>query len=378
MLQTTEFGASLKKLGFDFYSGVPCSFLKDLINYAMTQCTYYAASNEGDAVAVCAGAALSGRKSVVLLQNSGLGNTVSPLTSLNYCFQLPVLGFVSLRGELGIPDEPQHELMGQITTDLLDTMRISWAYLSSDLLEANHQLKEADRYLSETQLPFFFVVKKNTFDSVPYDAAVSTVSVPLSPSFYESGSFESLTRLECLDMITAVSSERTFLLATTGKTGRELFEVSDRAQNFYQVGSMGCISAVGLGLSVCNPDKQFVVIDGDGAALMRLGNFPMVGHYKPSNLLHILLDNGVHDSTGGQLTVSSTTDFTALALASGYLVTQSLCSLSSLKEAILAWQQNPVLTFLHVRISVGSKSGLGRPTVSPVDVKKRFMEALSL
>src|SRR6476619_6128723 len=133
MLNTNKFGNELKRLGFDFYSGVPCSFLKNLINYSINECEYIAAVNEGDAIAIATGAHLGGRKPVVLMQNSGLTNAVSPLTSLNYPFQIPVLGFVSLRGEPGLHDEPQHELMGQITTQLLDLMQIKWQYLSSNI-----------------------------------------------------------------------------------------------------------------------------------------------------------------------------------------------------------------------------------------------------
>ena len=131
MLDTTAFGQALKERGFDFYSGVPCSFLKDLINYAINEAVYIMAANEGDAVAVSTGAALGGKKSVVLMQNSGLGNAVSPLTSLNAIFRIPVLGFVSLRGEPGLNDEPQHELMGTITDKMLETMQIDYAVLSA-------------------------------------------------------------------------------------------------------------------------------------------------------------------------------------------------------------------------------------------------------
>ena len=124
MLKTADFGNQLKSLGFHFYSGVPCSYLKDLINYAINHCNYINSANEGDAIATCAGATLAGQKSVMLMQNSGLGNTVSPITSLLYTFKIPVLIIVSIRGEAGISDEPQHELMGKITTSLLDLMEV--------------------------------------------------------------------------------------------------------------------------------------------------------------------------------------------------------------------------------------------------------------
>ena len=154
MLNTNEFGNELKRLGFDFYSGVPCSFLKNLINYSINECEYIAAANEGDAVAIASGAYLGGRKSVVLMQNSGLTNCISPLTSLNYPFQIPLLGFVSLRGEPGLNDEPQHELMGQITTQILDLMQIKWQFLSPDESEAKRQLEEANKWIEQINHSF--------------------------------------------------------------------------------------------------------------------------------------------------------------------------------------------------------------------------------
>ena len=131
MISTAIFGAELKALGFEFFSGVPCSYLKNLINFAINDCEYVMATNEGEAVAIASGATLGGKKAVVLMQNSGLTNATSPLTSLTYPFQIPLLGFVSLRGEPGFPDEPQHELMGQITAEMLSVMKIKWEYLAS-------------------------------------------------------------------------------------------------------------------------------------------------------------------------------------------------------------------------------------------------------
>ena len=161
-LNTQHFGELLKQSGFDFFSGVPCSFLNNLINYAINDCTYIMSTNEGEAVAVCSGAYLAGKKSVVLMQNSGLTNATSPLTSLNYTFQIPVLGFVSLRGEPGLQDEPQHELMGTITEKMLSLMEVSWDYLSDDFELANTQLEKANLFI-ESQKSSFFVGKKNTF-----------------------------------------------------------------------------------------------------------------------------------------------------------------------------------------------------------------------
>lgn len=165
ILNTYSLGEELNKRGFNFYSGVPCSFLANLINYAINEADFIMSANEGDAVAACAGAYMGGKKSVVLMQNSGLTNAISPLTSLNYSFKIPVLGFVSLRGEKGIQDEPQHELMGVITEKMLELVQIEWEYLSTDIEEVKQQLERADKAIENKQ-SFFFVVKKNTLDKV--------------------------------------------------------------------------------------------------------------------------------------------------------------------------------------------------------------------
>jgi phosphonopyruvate decarboxylase len=244
MINTKIFGEELKKLGFRLFSGVPCSFLKSLINYAINECDYVAAANEGDAVAIASGAYMGGEKSVVLMQNSGLTNAISPLTSLNYPFRIPLLGFVSLRGEPGIPDEPQHELMGRITTHLLDLMQIQWDYLSDDLEEAKHKLVQANQHIDNNQ-PFFFVVKKGTFDEVVLQKQQPSIHLN---QIKAQGKAENQmpTRHEALTVINSLKDCKTVQLATTGKTGRELYEIEDGDNNLYMVGSMGCISSFGL------------------------------------------------------------------------------------------------------------------------------------
>ncbi len=375
MLSTQQFGNALKELGYDFYSGVPCSFLKYLINYAINECDYVMAANEGDAVAIASGAYLGGKKSVVLMQNSGLTNATSPLTSLNYTFQLPVLGFVSLRGEEGISDEPQHELMGQITEKMLKLIKVKWAYLSNDIHEAKKQLKKADRHIAKNET-FFFVVKKGTFDEVKLkEQALKTRQNKIKAK--SSNKSELPTRRETLKMLTDLSEKETILLATTGKTGRELFEVADKPNHLYMVGSMGCISSLGLGLAMSCPDKKVIVIDGDGSAIMRMGSLTTNAYYQPENLLHILLDNNIHDSTGGQATVSHNIDFVDQAAAVCYPIALKVSGLDELAKAVVKWQMNKGLTFLHLKIAKGSTKDLGRPTMKPHEVKSRLMKFIA-
>lgn len=375
MLNTSKFGNELKKLGFDFYSGVPCSFLKSLINYAINECNYIAAANEGDAVAICSGAYLGGNKSVVLMQNSGLTNAVSPLTSLTYPFQLPVLGFVSLRGEPGLMDEPQHELMGQITTQLLDLMQIKWQYLSSDFKEAKVQLETANEWIEKNQ-PFFFVVKKDTFEKE--NLKLQERSVHKNKMKIEKTSSDEVpSRLETLQVINRYKDDKTVQLATTGKTGRELYEVEDSPNNLYMVGSMGCVSSLGLGLALAREELNVVVMDGDGSLLMRMGSLATNGYYQPANMLHILLDNQTHDSTGGQRTVSHNANFVDIAAACGYEKSLYIHSLEELEKEIQEWKKTKGLTFLYLKIAKGSKQNLGRPNVTPREVKARLQRFIN-
>lgn len=374
-MNTQQFGTELKNLGFDFYSGVPCSFLKYLINYAINECDYVMAANEGDAVATSAGAYLAGKKSVVLMQNSGLTNATSPLTSLNYSFQLPVLGFVSLRGEPGLNDEPQHELMGQITGEMLTSMQVEWEYLANDIEEAKKQLQRANDAI-ENNKTFFFVVKKGTFDEVALKP--QNLTTTFAKEIKHSNLPEGLpTRTQALEVISNWADNKTALLATTGKSGRELFEIEDKPNNLYMVGSMGCISSMALGLAMANPSKKSVAIDGDGAALMRMGNLGTNGYYHPDNLLHILLDNNTHDSTGGQATISQNIDFAMVAHATGYPVAIKVNTIDELREELNNWSANPKATFIHLRIAKGSPKELGRPTIKPFEVKERLMNFLN-
>ncbi|PIC94702.1 phosphonopyruvate decarboxylase [Sporosarcina sp. P26b] len=375
MLDMHVVGKVLDDLGFDFYSGVPCSFLKSMINYAINKDQFVMSANEGDAVAICAGAQLGGKKTVFLCQNSGITNAVSPLTSLNQIFKIPVLGFVSLRGEEGISDEPQHELMGKITSDLLDTMKIANEVLSLDIDEAKNQLKRANETI-ENGKSFFFVVKKNTLGTVKLlpKTIVSKenckVEISDTPKAYPK-------RIEALKVVQDMSDADTLVLATTGVTGRELYELEDKSNQLYMVGSMGCISSLGLGLALAQPNKKVVAVDGDGAFLMRMGAITTNAYYSPRNLYHLLLDNGMHESTGGQETVSSHVDFVKIVEGACYPKVDSLKSVEDLHLSLEKWKGSPELTFGYLKTSPGVKEDLARPNITPFEVKNRLINYLS-
>jgi phosphonopyruvate decarboxylase len=387
MIETKRFGRLLKDYGFTVYSGVPCSYLKDLINFAVNECELIMAANEGDAVAICAGAQLGGMKSVFLCQNSGLTNATSPLTSLIYTFRIPILGIVSLRGEPGgKPDEPQHELMGQITTGFLDLMRIKWAFLSADQHAAENQLEEANASIDAGE-PFFFVVKTDTFskEALAPDAGKGVravgegARVVREDNWWASGRQSTSVpsalprRYEALSSIASLKSDNTVFLATTGFTGRELYELGDVENNFYMVGSMGCISSLGLGLAIARPDLRIVVIDGDGSMLMRMGASAVLAAYAPANVVHVLLDNNAHDSTGGQKTVSDRIDFIGFAESVGYGNAYAARDTAELATLIAKGFESRELTFVYLRIAGGTKDNLGRPGKKPPEIRERFM-----
>jgi phosphonopyruvate decarboxylase len=377
MISTGQFGDHLKSLGFNFFSGVPCSYLTDLINYAVNECELVMAANEGDAVAICAGAQLGGKKSVFLCQNSGLTNATSPLTSLIHTFEIPILGFVSLRGEPGgKPDEPQHELMGQITTGFLDLMRIQWEFLSQDQSEALAQLDRANSVV-ESGKPFFFVVKNSTFDKVALREQGTSQVRPAPDVRSGSGEDALPTRYEVLSEILKLADSSTVLIAATGYTGRELYEAGDVANNFYMVGSMGCASPLGMGLAMARPDLRVVVIDGDGALLMRMGAAAVLAAYAPSNLVHVLLDNNAHDSTGGQKTVSDRIDFVGFAAAVGYGNSFHAHSVDDVTRMVADSLSSGRLGFVYLRTRPGAKPNLGRPKTRPPEVRERFSRFIS-
>jgi phosphonopyruvate decarboxylase len=375
MLNTKKFGDTLLFKGINFFSGVPCSFLKNLINYVSNETNYIMAPNEGDAVALCVGAYLGGKTPAVLFQNSGLGNAVSPLTSLTHTFKIPLLGFVSLRGEPALKDEPQHQLMGEITTKLLDAMDIQWAYLSNDETAAEQQLDLALATIKKGKT-FFFIVKKNTFSK---HALISkTISNNKNTHLYESFDIPKTTSLphrsKILKTIIKHKNNQTIIFATTGYTSRELYSLHDNPTHFYQIGSMGCISAIALGFSQAQPNKKIIILDGDGSLLMRMGNMPTMGYFGSKNICHILLDNGHHESTGSQPTISPHVNFGMIATASGYTNVHNTITPKSLEKIIKEWIETPALTFIRQFIKTGISTPLPRPTITPEKQAQRLKE----
>jgi phosphonopyruvate decarboxylase len=379
VIEASEFVGPAKQLGFDVWAGVPCSFLTPFINYTIgdTELNYISSANEGDAVATATGAALGGHRAVAMMQNSGLGNAVSPLTSLNHVFRIPILLIVTLRGEPGRPDEPQHELMGQITAALLETMRIPWSWFPDSADEVQTTLQKAVGHMDASGRPYALIMKKGMV--APYPLVQSEAAPPTrARSRAESSSHGQAlpSRHDVLETLVAETGvSDTVLIGSTGYNGRELYAVADRPNHLYMVGSMGCASSLGLGLSLVKPDRKIVVVDGDGALLMRMGNMATVGAYGAGNLYHLLLDNRVHESTGGQATVSSSVDFAALAAACSY---NAIFSSPEGMPDLAGFLQSGAPAFLQVKTRRGVPDGLPRPSVRPADVARRLMKHLGV
>jgi phosphonopyruvate decarboxylase len=399
MIEARDFIEAARARGFGWYAGVPCSYLTPFINYVLQDASlrYLSMANEGDAVALIAGIALgataeaAGRRGVAMMQNSGLGNAVSPLTSLTWTFRLPQLLIISWRGQPGEPDEPQHALMGPITPALLDTMQIPWELFPTRPEAIAPALDRAIAHMDATGRPYALLMQKGSVAAhalVPGTglagthapgANPSTLSLrppPPPSSSQRSGDSDRPSRQQALRVVVAhTPGDGTALLASTGYCGRELYAIEDRPNQLYMVGSMGCVVALALGLALARPQLRVIALDGDGAALMRMGTFATVGAYGPPNLLHLLLDNNAHDSTGGQATVSAHVSFGQVAAACGYAQALEAAELTQIAQ----WLDAPPLAgarFASLRIRTGTPGDLPRPALTPVDVKQRLMRHL--
>ncbi len=377
MMHGRDFISAARAVGLDFYSSVACSYLTPLLNAVLADkvATHWGAANEGDAVGIAAGAWLAGRGTVVMAQNSGLGNMINPLTSLNHPFRIPTLAVVTWRGRPGEKDEPQHELMGRRLFDILNAIEVPAVLAAGDVAALNAQIADLAAAMNADGLPRALVLPKGLFtavESAPGEAR-RRPAVNVAPD--RDRITPHLTRFQALEAVLAGAPDTAGIIATTGMTGRELFTIADRPQHLYLVGSMGCAGAVGLGAAL-NVKRPIVVIDGDGALLMRMGTLATIGAAAPSNLVHVLLDNGVHDSTGGQPTVSNGVNWQAVARGAGYVSADVCISAADLERAVRAGVGNgPV--FIHVPTHPGSRENVGRPKVAPHEVASRFRAFLT-
>ncbi len=375
MLDPIEFIHALDSHGISFYAGVPCSFLKEPMRLLADRPGYVGAVIETDALALCAGAWLAGRKTAVFCQNSGLGNMISPLSSLNAPFAIPTLLVIGWRGKPGKRDEPQHSVMGETTQQMLAAMNVVSFELPTCPDTANQTLGEAMAVIDNTGKSAALLVGPDTFETLQPTMKAAEINAcktkqHTAVSDLKTGN-DLPTRYAVLEALVENVPTEAAVIATTGKCGRELYSIADKDQHFYMVGSMGSASAIGLGVAV-NTDQPVVVVDGDGAALMRLGTMATAGTLQPANYIHLLLDNEAHDSTGGQPTGSDTVDFCAVAAACGYETATSCDDTGTIVAALQNCLRTPGPHLLHCRIKPGSIEKLARPAVAPSSVAKRF------
>jgi len=381
-MQIETFGEILKQHGVRHGAGVPCSYFTPLVNYMTVDpdLDYVSSTSEGEAVAIAAGMVTAGKPAFALMQNSGLGNAVNPLTSMLYIYKMPVVLLVSHRGQPGVPDEPQHELMGQITEQMSEMCGMRTHVFEPDHFAAALQRAQHDR------VPVSFVVRKGTLEGGPKmpKLTIRAHSAAYAPA--NVGEFTpQLTREEALATILPIcnrgldnhgDANAVAVIGTTGKLSRELYELDDREcdkrNRFYMVGSMGCAAGFGLGIARAQPGRKVLVLDGDGALLMKLGSLATAGFMNPSNYHHVTFDNGAHDSTGGQPTPSPAVDFSSMALACGYKHAATVASAADLTETLERQLAMPGPTHLRVIIGVGSRGELGRPKLTPQGCYSRF------
>ncbi len=373
MISPKFFIDTLGSYGIDFFAGVPDSLLKNI-------CAYIAdnkdarhnviAANEGAAVGLAAGYHLAtGKIGVVYMQNSGEGNIINPLASLTdkEVYNIPVLLLIGWRGRPGVHDEPQHVKQGKVTTGILNTMGVNFDVLCKEEDKAVKQIAKAVKTMKETGEVYALVIEKDTFEDYKLQSVEKNDLT--------------MSREEAIQTVAAALEPKDVIVSTTGMISRELFEY--RAQkgegherDFLTVGSMGHASQIALGIAMEKDDRRVWCFDGDGATIMHMGSMAIVANKSPANYVHVVFNNGAHDSVGGQPTVGLKIDLPAVAKAVGYKDALTADSKESLADALGKVRniEGPVL--LEVKVKKGNRKDLGRPTTTPIENKNALMEFL--
>lgn len=358
----------------DFYTGVPDSQLKALCNYLMYQYGidekhHVIAANEGNCTAIAAGYHLAtGKVPVVYMQNSGEGNIINPVASLlnDKVYAIPMIFIIGWRGEPGIHDEPQHIYQGEVTIKLLDDMGISSFVIGKDTTDDEVcEAMNSFRNLLDEGKNVAFVIRKG---ALSFDGSVD----------YKNDN--TMTREEIIRHITDVAGEVP-VISTTGKASRELFEIREannqsHKYDFLTVGSMGHSSSIAFGVAVNKPETKVWCIDGDGALLMHMGSMALIGTNKPSNLVHVIINNAAHETVGGMPTVAGAIDIVAVAKACGYPNAVCVDNFDDLDRELTNAKNSDSLTLIEVKCSIGARADLGRPTKTALENKTSFMNYL--
>ena len=374
MIRPQFFYDTLAKYDITFYAGVPDSLLKNLCAYITDHADdrhNIIAANEGGAMGLAAGHYLAtGEIPVIYMQNSGEGNIINPLASLTDkdVYNIPVLLIIGWRGRPGVHDEPQHVKQGKVTLALLDTMGVPYTVLSKDETEAAMQISQAVERMTTTKEAYALVIEKDTFDSYTLQNVVAN-DLPLA-------------REEAIHTVAAALGKKDVIVSTTGMISRELFEYrvgksEGHERDFLTVGSMGHASQIALGIALEKTDRRVWCFDGDGASIMHMGSMAIVASKKAANYIHVVFNNGAHDSVGGQPTVGLGIDLPAIAKAMGYTAVHDVSTAEELNAALaeINNQSGPIL--LQIRVKKGNRKDLGRPTTTPIQNKEALMAFLN-
>lgn len=374
MVRPEFFVNILKEQGIDFYAGVPDSLLKNICAYITDHLPAeqnIIAANEGGAMGIAVGYHLAtGKVPVVYMQNSGEGNIINPFASLTDkdVYNIPVLLVIGWRGRPGVHDEPQHVKQGKVTIGLLNTMGINYAILPKDEEGAAKQIKIAVDIMKATNECYALVIEKDTFDTYKLQ------SVEVNEL--------AMSREETIQKVASNIEDNACIVSTTGMISRELFEArtawsQGHERDFLTVGAMGHASQIALGIALQKPERRVYCFDGDGASIMHMGNMAITASMKCKNYVHIVFNNGAHDSVGGQPTVGLKIDFCAIAQAVGYKAAYSVETMEALEAKLAEFKNAEGPVFLQICVKKGNRKDLGRPTTTPIQNKEAFMEFLN-
>jgi phosphonopyruvate decarboxylase len=373
MIKTKLFYDKLSSLGIDFYTGVPDSLLKDICSY-ITDATpverNIIAANEGGAIGLAIGYAMAKSKiPLVYMQNSGFGNTINPLLSLAdpKVYGIPMLLLVGWRGEPNIKDEPQHIKQGEVSETLLKTLNLPYSIISKDSENFSTVLTNAVDFMKKKNTPYVLLVRKGTFEK--YKLKTEKVTN------------HDLNREGAIKKIVNKLGDNDIVVSTTGKTSREVFEYREELgdnheKDFLTVGGMGHANQIALGLAIGKPNRTIYCIDGDGAVLMHTGSLGIIGDIAPANLKHIIINNGAHDSVGGQPTIGFDIDFRKIAEGFNYNQTFQIKTIIEFDKIFESFKKSIGPSLLEIIVNKGAREDLGRPTVSPKDNKEEFIRNL--
>ena len=370
MIRPSYFYDLLIQNGTDFFAGVPDSLLKSLCAYitdTADEDRHIISANEGSAAALAAGHHLAtGTIPMIYMQNSGEGNMVNPLLSIADAdvYSIPMLIVIGWRGEPGVHDEPQHVKQGKVTCALLDAMKVPYEILSCDEADLPAQFARAYEYIRKNNAQFAFVIRKGTFAEYKLQK-----NVPVEGK---------MSREEAIERIMLSADGRTAFVSTTGMISRELYELRDRhgmshERDFLTVGGMGHASQIALGIAMQKKDRAVWCIDGDGASIMQMGGMATIGARKPRNYVHFVLNNGAHDSVGGQPTVGREIALCKIAEGCGYEHIARAATKEELDAVLRDPRTRERLTFVEVLVTKGARADLGRPKSTPQENKIALM-----